>query len=115
VAEEYATKLRDRITELIDGAAEVPEERILTEAAIFADKASITEELVRLDSHMQQLSSILTGADGPVGKKLDFLVQEMNRETNTIGSKANDFQIAKTVVDMKAEIEKIREQIQNLE
>ena len=115
VAEEYVTKLRDRITELIDGAAEVPEERILTEAAIFADKASITEELVRLDSHMQQLSSILTGADGPVGKKLDFLVQEMNRETNTIGSKANDLEITSQVLEAKSEIEKIREQVQNIE
>ena len=105
----------DRISELLDGAAEIPEDRILTEAAIFADKANITEELVRLDSHMKQLKEILTGADGPVGKKLDFLVQEMNREANTIGSKANDLEITSWMLEAKSEIEKIREQVQNIE
>ena len=115
VAQEYVQKLRDRIGELLEGAVEIPEERILTEAAIFADKANITEELVRLDSHMKQLHQILTSSEGPIGKKLDFLVQEMNRETNTIGSKAQDVAIARKVVAMKAEIEKIREQIQNIE
>ena len=115
VAEEYAEKLRERIRELLDGAAEAPEDRILTEAAIFADKASITEELVRLDSHMEQLKQILTMAKEPVGKKLDFLVQEMNRETNTIGSKANDLTITSQVLEAKSEIEKIREQVQNIE
>ena len=115
VAEEYAEKLRERIRELLDGAAEAPEDRILTEAAIFADKASITEELVRLDSHMEQLKQILTTAKEPVGKKLDFLVQEMNRETNTIGSKANDLTITSQVLEAKSEIEKIREQVQNIE
>ncbi len=115
VAQEYVRKLNDRISELLDGAAEIPEDRILTEAAIFADKANITEELVRLDSHMKQLKEILTGADGPVGKKLDFLVQEMNREANTIGSKANDLEITSWMLEAKSEIEKIREQVQNIE
>ena len=115
VAQEYVRKLNDRISELLDGAAEIPEDRILTEAAIFADKANITEELVRLDSHMKQLKEILTGADGPVGKKLDFLVQEMNREANTIGSKANDLEITSWRLEAKSEIEKIREQVQNIE
>lgn len=115
VAQEYVRKLNDRISELLDGAAEIPEDRILTEAAIFADKANITEELVRLDSHMKQLKEILMGADGPVGKKLDFLVQEMNREANTIGSKANDLEITSWMLEAKSEIEKIREQVQNIE
>lgn len=115
VAQEYVQKLNDRIAELLDGAAEIPQERILTEAAIFADKANITEELVRLDSHMKQLREILTGSEGPVGKKLDFLVQEMNREANTIGSKANDLEITSWMLETKSEIEKIREQVQNIE
>lgn len=115
VAEEYVQKLRERIQELLDGAAEIPEERILTEAAIFADKANITEELVRLDSHMKQLRQILTESEGPAGKKLDFLVQEMNREANTIGSKANDLEITSLMLETKSEIEKIREQVQNIE
>ena len=115
VATEYVDKMRERINELLDGAVEIPEERILTEAAIFADKANITEELVRLDSHLKQLREILTTADGPVGKKLDFLVQEMNREANTIGSKANDLDITSLMLETKSEIEKIREQVQNIE
>ena len=115
VAQEYVQKLNDRISELLDGAAEIPADRILTEAAIFADKANITEELVRLDSHMKQLAEILTGSDGPIGKKLDFLVQEMNREANTIGSKANDLEITSLMLETKSEIEKIREQVQNIE
>ena len=115
VAEEYVEKMRERIRELIEEAAEIPEERILTEAAIFADKSNITEELVRLDSHMKQLSQILEVKDDPVGKKLDFLVQEMNREANTIGSKANDIEITSRVLEIKSEIEKIREQVQNIE
>jgi len=92
-----------------------PEDRILLEAAIFADKCSITEELVRLDSHIIQLNSIITKSNQPDGKKLDFLVQEMNREANTIGSKANDIEITSKVLDIKSEIEKIREQVQNIE
>ena len=115
VAQEYVQKLNDRISELLDGEAEIPADRILTEAAIFADKANITEELVRLDSHMKQLAQILNGSEGPVGKKLDFLVQEMNREANTIGSKANDLEITSCMLEAKSEIEKIREQVQNIE
>ena len=101
------------MTEILDGS-ELAQQRILQEAALYADKVNVTEEIVRLRSHLSQLDTMLKSPVA-IGRKLDFLVQEMNRETNTIGSKANDFQIAKTVVDMKAEIEKIREQIQNLE
>ena len=85
------------------------------EAAVFADKSNITEELVRLDSHMMQLGNILSSGDGPVGKKLDFLVHEMNREANTIGSKSNDLEITSLMLETKSEIEKIREQVQNIE
>lgn len=115
VAQEYTQKLFTRISELIEDKVDVPEDRILVEAALFADRASITEELVRLDSHMEQLKSILSSASGPVGKKLDFLVQEMNREANTIGSKANDLEITSLMLETKSEIEKIREQVQNIE
>ncbi len=111
----YTEKLRNRIRELIGDTVAVPEDRILVEAAIFADKCSVTEELVRLDSHISQLESIITKSNQPDGKKLDFLVQEMNREANTIGSKANDIEITNLVLDMKSEIEKIREQVQNIE
>ncbi|MBQ2311370.1 MAG: YicC family protein, partial [Firmicutes bacterium] len=111
---EYADKIRARINELLEGVTEVPEDRIMLEAAVFADKANITEEIVRLKSHCAQLRSIIEKG-GPVGKNLDFLVQEMNRESNTIGSKANDISITDKVLIFKAEIEKIREQIQNLE
>ena len=115
VAIEYKDKMYSRIQELLDDKVDVPEERILVEAAIFADKASITEELVRLDSHMNQLRTFLTDGDGAIGKKLDFLVQEMNREANTIGSKANDLEITSLMLEAKSEIEKIREQVQNIE
>ncbi len=115
VAVEYTEKLRTRIKELTEDSIVIPEERILTEAAIFADKSNITEELVRLDSHMMQLERILTASSEPAGKKLDFLVQEMNREANTIGSKANDLDITAAVLETKSEIEKIREQVQNIE
>lgn len=111
--EEYRARIAQRMNELLDGS-DVAQQRILQEAALFADKVSVTEELVRLRSHLHQLSQMLNGK-AAVGRKLDFLVQEMNREANTIGSKANDYEIARTVVDLKAEIEKIREQIQNLE
>lgn len=111
--EEYRTRIAARMTEILDGT-ELAQQRILQEAALYADKINVTEEIVRLRSHLSQLETMLKSPVA-IGRKLDFLVQEMNRETNTIGSKANDFQIAKTVVDMKAEIEKIREQIQNLE
>jgi len=111
----YTEKLKERITDLIGNSIAVPEDRILLEAAIFADKCSITEELVRLDSHMIQLRNIIGNSDKPAGKKLDFLVQEMNREANTIGSKANDIEITNLMLEIKAEIEKIREQVQNIE
>lgn len=115
VAHEYTMKLQNRIKELIGDQVDIPEDRILVEAAVFADKANITEELVRLDSHMNQLKQILTSSSNPVGKKLDFLVQEMNRESNTIGSKANDMEITSLMLETKSEIEKIREQVQNIE
>ena len=111
--EEYRHRIAVRLEELLDGS-ELAQQRILNEAALFADKVAVTEEIVRLRSHLGQLESMLQSPVA-VGRKLDFLVQELNRETNTIGSKANDYEIAKIVVEMKAEIEKIREQIQNLE
>lgn len=115
VASAYAEKLQERIKELLGSHVTVPEDRILLEAAIFADKCSITEELVRLGSHMLQLKNIIEKSHQPVGKKLDFLVQEMNREVNTIGSKANDIEITNLMLETKSEIEKIREQVQNIE
>jgi len=115
VVEVYAEKLKNRIKELIGNNAVVPEDRILLEAAVFADKCSITEELVRLDSHIIQLETIITNSNQPDGKKLDFLIQEMNREANTIGSKANDMEITNVMLEIKSEIEKIREQVQNIE
>lgn len=115
VAKEYLEKLRTRITELLQGYVEVPEERILTEAAIFADKCSIDEEITRLGSHLIQLKNIIESNKESEGKKLDFLVQEMNREANTIGSKSNDITITNLMLEIKSEIEKIREQVQNIE
>lgn len=110
---EYNEKVRARISELLADAA-VDEQRLLTEAAIFADKIAVAEETVRLRSHIDQLRSFFE-ADEPIGRKLDFLVQEINREANTIGSKASDIEIARKVIDIKSEVEKIREQIQNIE
>ena len=110
---EYNEKLHRRMAELL-GDANVDEQRLLTEAAIFADKVAVDEETVRLHSHLSQLHDFL-GADEPIGRKLDFLVQEINRESNTIGSKAQDVEIAKAVINIKAEVEKIREQVQNIE
>lgn len=115
VPNEYADKLKARISELLDGNVEIPEDRIMLEAAIFADKCNITEELTRLKSHVHQLDAIINTGKGPDGKKLDFLVQEMNREANTIGSKANNIDITGIMLQVKAEIEKIREQVQNIE
>ena len=109
----YREKLETRIREMLADAT-VDEGRLLTETAIFADKVAVAEETVRLRSHIKQLMELLE-SDIAVGRKLDFIVQEMNREANTIGSKAQDIEIAHTVVDIKAEIEKIREQIQNIE
>ncbi|MBR5315155.1 MAG: YicC family protein [Firmicutes bacterium] len=115
VPKAYTEKLRDRIQELIGNSVTIPEDRILVEAAIFADKCNVTEELTRLNSHMDQMKSIIEQSSQPDGKKLDFLVQEMNREANTIGSKANDITITNLMLQVKAEIEKIREQVQNIE
>lgn len=113
VVEDYRTKLNARIESLLS-EVEIDRARLATEIAIFADKANIDEELVRLSSHFTAMRALFEG-DEPVGRKLDFLVQEMNREFNTIGSKANDKAIAALVIDGKAEIEKLREQVQNLE
>ena len=110
---EYREKLLARMQEVLADSS-IDETRILTEAAIYADKTAVDEETVRLRSHLQQMDGMLRETQ-PVGRKLDFLVQEMNRETNTIGSKANDVDMARIVVDIKSEIEKIREQIQNIE
>ncbi len=110
---EYNDKLLTRINEFLSDV-QVDEQRLLTECAIFADKVAVAEETVRLRSHIDQLRQFLD-SDEAVGRKTDFLVQEMNREANTIGSKAQDVTIARCVIDIKAEIEKIREQIQNIE
>ena len=115
VVASYTEKLRERITELIGNSVQVPEDRILVEAAIFADKCAIDEEITRLNSHILQLKDIITKSNQPDGKKLDFLVQEMNREANTIGSKANDITVTNYMLEIKSEIEKIREQVQNIE
>jgi len=112
VVEEYRVKLKERIAALTDG--EIDEARLLTEIAIFADRAAIDEELVRLLSHTAQIRKTVELTE-PVGRKLDFLVQELNREVNTIGSKAMDAEIAQHVVQAKGEIEKLREQVQNIE
>ena len=113
LAAEYAAKLKTRVTQLA-GDSGVTEERLAQEIAIMADRSDITEELVRFDCHMQQFDETMTSNE-PVGRKLDFLLQEINREVNTIGSKASDVEIAGIVVEMKAELEKIREQVQNIE
>lgn len=110
---EYNTKLLERLNEFLSDI-HIDEQRIATECAIFADKVAVAEETVRLRSHIDQLSEFMK-CDEPIGRKIDFLVQEMNREANTIGSKAQDVEIARCVIDIKAEIEKIREQIQNIE
>lgn len=110
---EYRRKLTARMQEVLQGAA-VDEQRILTEAAIYADKVAVDEETVRLRSHVAQLRSMLA-SDEPMGRKMDFLIQEVNRESNTIGSKCNDVDIARVVVGLKAEVEKMREQVQNVE
>jgi len=111
--EAYRNRLREKMTELL-GTAGIDENRILAEAAIYADHIAVDEETVRLRSHMSQLRSMLKGAS-PIGRKIDFLIQEFNREANTIGSKCQNSDIAHVVVDLKSEIEKIREQIQNIE
>lgn len=111
--EAYRSRLYSKLKEVLEDK-QIEEQRILTEAAIFADKVAVDEETVRLHSHFKQFRE-MTVADEPIGRKLDFLVQELNRETNTIGSKAQDLRITKIVIEVKSEIEKIREQIQNIE
>ena len=110
---DYRTRLYNKLKEVLANTA-IDESRILTEAAIFADKVAVDEETVRLRSHLEQMDNMLT-AGGAIGRKLDFLLQEMNRESNTIGSKCTDVRLARIVVDIKAELEKIREQTQNIE
>lgn len=113
IVEEYVSKLEKRVKEILKNDV-VDENRIAQEAVIYADKTSIEEELTRLNSHIVQFKE-LVNSDGPVGKKLDFMIQEMNRETNTIGSKAGSGEITKEVIDLKVELEDIREQVQNIE
>ena len=110
---DYRTRLEAKLREVLENTS-IDESRILTEAAIFADKVAVDEETVRLRSHLKQMNAMLDGG-GAVGRKLDFLLQEMNREANTIGSKCTDVRLARIVVDIKAELEKIREQTQNIE
>ncbi|WP_026174349.1 YicC/YloC family endoribonuclease [Effusibacillus pohliae] len=114
VVEEYRERVHKRVQEWLAGMAEPDESRLLTEIALFAERANIEEELVRLRSHIQQFRSALRLAE-PLGRKLDFLLQEMNREVNTIGSKANDLAISRHVVEAKSVLEQIREQVQNVE
>ena len=111
--EEYREKLKQKLFEVL-GTTDIDETRIITEAAIFADKVAVDEETVRLHSHMAQLRTMLDGGS-PIGRKIDFLLQEFNREANTTGSKCQNAEIAHVVVNLKSEIEKIREQIQNIE
>ena len=110
---DYRARLENKLKEVLANTA-IDESRILTEAAIFADKVAVDEETVRLRSHLDQMNNMLT-TGGAIGRKLDFLLQEMNRESNTIGSKCSDVRLARIVVDIKAELEKIREQTQNIE
>ena len=110
---EYREKLTARMQEVLQSTT-IDEARILTEAAIYADKVAVDEETVRLRSHVSQLRDMLASNE-PMGRKMDFLIQEVNRESNTIGSKCNDIAIARDVVALKAEVEKIREQVQNIE
>ena len=113
IVEDYRNRLMRKISEVLEDR-NVDESRIVTEAAIFAEKSDIGEDTVRLRSHIKEFKKAID-TDLPIGKKLDFMIQEMNRETNTMGSKANDVEISKIIVNMKSEIEKIREQIQNIE
>ena len=113
LTEKYFERLYTRLKTVLE-SEDFDQQRIITEAAVFSEKVAVDEETVRLESHISQMRELLE-SNIPVGKKLDFIVQEMNREVNTIGSKAMDVEITKTVVDMKSEIEKIREQVQNVE
>ncbi len=114
IVSKYEKKLYKKIKDAVEGQLDMDEARVITEVALFADKSNIDEELTRLTSHCQQFLVILH-EDEPIGRKLDFLVQELNREANTIGSKANDIHISQQVVELKSEIEKIKEQVQNIE
>ena len=114
LVEEYIVKLNTRVKELMKTDV-IDESRLAQEIVIFSDKSSIQEELTRLDSHISQFLDLINNASGPIGKKCDFIIQEMNREVNTIGSKANSMDISKGVIELKTEIEDIREQIQNIE
>ncbi len=113
IVEEYRARIEERMRDIL-GSATYDESRLLTEVAIFSDKVNVNEETVRLRSHISQFTNMLDEG-GSVGRKIDFLIQEMNREINTIGSKSNDLDVARIVIDVKAEIEKLREQIQNIE
>lgn len=114
IQEMYRERLTKRVKDFVNGNLDIDEARILTEVAIYADKSDIQEEITRIDSHLKQFQKIVHQG-GVVGRKLDFIVQELHREINTIGSKSNDISISKIVVDMKSELEKIREQVQNIE
>lgn len=114
MVEAYRVKIEERVRALLQESVEIEESRLIQETAIFADKTNIAEEIVRLSCHFEQLRDIMK-VGGAIGRKLDFLVQEMNREVNTIGSKSPDFDISNQVIDLKSEVEKIREQIQNIE
>jgi len=114
IVQAHKTKMLDRIQELLEGEMEVDQDRVIHEVAVYADKTSIAEEVVRLYSHFDQMHTFLDQG-GNVGRKLDFLVQELNREVNTIGSKSPDIDVSNYVIEMKSEVEKIREQIQNIE
>ena len=114
LVEEYIVKLNARVKELMSTDV-IDENRLAQEIVIFSDKSSIQEELTRLDSHISQFLDLLSNGNSPVGKKLDFIIQEMNREINTTGSKSNNIEISRIVIDVKSELEKIREQIQNIE
>lgn len=112
--EEYVVKLEERIKQLLKEEQDIDKNRLAQEVVIFADKCSIEEEVTRLNSHISQFKELLS-SDEPIGKKLDFIIQEMNRETNTIGSKANNLNITNGVIEIKTQIENIREQVQNIE
>ena len=114
VVRAYGERLRARLAELL-GETPVDEARIASEIAVFADRSDITEELTRLRSHLEQFRQVVTADDAAVGRKLEFILQEMGRETNTVGSKANDLEITRAVIEMKGELESLREQIQNIE
>jgi len=114
VVEDYSAKLREKMLVLLQDTS-MDETRLITEVALMANRTDITEEIVRLTSHCTEFRHLVTQEKEAVGRKLDFLMQEMNREVNTIGSKANDYEIGKVVIDMKSELEKMREQVQNIE